>query len=112
MQAQVPVRYISHKMRGSYAAIWHQMNDQTISVGNVQLDDHGIRLDDGSLSGPGHTVPFTAITHVRMATPSERLYDIKTVIVEPYWGHPLRIAALGLGGALELATLITESLPS
>jgi hypothetical protein len=98
------------RMGGTYAAIWAHRN-QTSHVGSVELVNEGIRLLDATpRNRDDRVVGFGEIAHVRMGSPAERLADLKTVVVQTATGHELRIAALGLGAAVELAQLLAQIL--
>jgi hypothetical protein len=98
-------------MGGSYAAIWSD-NDRPTHLGRVELTDDALELDDGAdrRRGP-RRIGLDHIASVRMASQSERLGDLKTVVVQLDRDRRLRIAVLGLGAALELGALLAEHLP-
>lgn len=97
-------------MQGTYAAIWSHA-DKPITVGNVQLENERIRLVGGSHRDMDHQiVPIDHIAAVRLAHSSERLRDLKTVVIDLVAGSQVKIATLGLGAAFELAALLSETL--
>ena len=95
-------------MPASYAAIWCRASEP-IAVGRVEVGSDALLLRGGRADADV-AVPFEAIRDVRFAAHAERLHDLKTLILHPLWGHPLRIATLGLGDARELATLLSDAL--
>jgi hypothetical protein len=98
-------------MGGSYAAIWSD-NDRPTHLGRVELTDGALELDDGAgRRKPPRRIRLDRIASVRMASPSERLGDLKTVVVQLDADRGLRIGVLGLGAALELGALLAEQLP-
>jgi hypothetical protein len=102
---------IISRMGGSYAAIWTHRHEKP-HVGSVELVDGGVHLFDSSPHNrDDRLVGFGEIEGVRMGTTAERLADLKTLVVETVSGQQVRIAVLGLGAAVELAQLLSESLP-
>lgn len=97
-------------MSETHAVVWAE-GDQPPRVGRLDLRGDSFRLTGGSRAGEAdRVVEASEIAAVRVGhRASERLRDMKTVIVTRRVGDPIAIASVnGLGAVIEIAELLSE----
>jgi hypothetical protein len=95
-------------MSETYAVVWREP-DKPVQTGRLELLDDGFRLaGTGQGNDSDLVVAARDVTSVRVGHhSSERLREMKTVIVERGDASPISIAAInGLGAVLEIADLL------
>lgn len=94
----------------TYAVVWAE-GDQPTRVGRLDLRSDGFRLTGDSRGGEAdRVVRASEIVAVRVGhQASDRLREMKTVIVTRRVGGPVAIASVdGLGAVIEIAELLSE----